>query len=451
MPRKVLIVSLGCPKNLADAEVMAGRLAAAGLKPAAPGENADVALVNTCAFLGSAVKESEKEIRRFIALKKRGGLRKVLVSGCLVERDRSALLRRFPRVDAFIGINALDRAAEALDGGRRCLLAPAAGLSAPELKLRLTAPHSAYLKIADGCDNLCSYCAIPAIRGRFRSKPLDQAVGEAADLVRSGAKEISLIAQDTTLYGADLYGRPKLFELLKKLVGIRGLKWLRLMYVYPERVSADILRLIRDEEKLCHYLDMPLQHISDKVLKAMNRRSTGGTIRAKLDEIRRFVPDMALRTSFIAGFPGETAEDYRELRRFVAEAGVDSLAVFPYSREPGTPAAKLSGQIPARIKAARVAGLVDAQSRVIDGINRELTGKTVKVLLDSPVSGRTCRDAPEIDGRVEIKQVTSSQSPVPSRKRLPQPKAGDFVDVKITGADGYVRRGRIISAKRDQK
>ncbi|OGS66708.1 MAG: ribosomal protein S12 methylthiotransferase RimO [Elusimicrobia bacterium RIFOXYB2_FULL_62_6] len=430
MPEKIFLVSLGCPKNLADAEVLAGGLAEAGYGLTADEAKAGAVLINTCAFLRSAVKESEKEIRRFSALKKSGKIKKILVAGCLVERERDALLKKFPQVDAVVGINALDKAAAALDGRGRCFIAPVSALTAPELKLRLTAPHSAYLKVADGCDNRCAYCAIPAIRGRFRSKPLDQVVGEAEDLVRSGAKEISLIAQDTTLYGADLYGRPKLCALLKKLVKLRGLKWLRLMYVYPERVTADILRLIRDEEKLCHYLDMPLQHISDRVLKNMNRRSTGKTIRAKLAEIRRYVPDMALRTSFITGFPGETEKDFSELLGFVAEAGFDNVAVFPYSREPGTPAAALPGQLPARVKNARARSLIAAQSRVLDGKNRALAGKTVKVLLDSPSSGRTYRDAPEIDGRVEITGAAGR-------------KAGDFVSVRITGAAGYIRRGII--------
>lgn len=435
---KLFIVSLGCPKNLTDAEVMAGRLAAAGLELTADEAEADVALINTCAFLGSAVEESEREIRRFIALKKRGKISRIAVTGCLPERARGALLAKFPQIDAVAGIHALEQIGSAVLGGERCMLPPVGKLSAPEFKLRLTAPHSAYLKIADGCDNRCAYCTIPAIRGPFRSKPQPDVVREAEDLIRSGAVEISLIAQDTTFYGADLCGRPRLYDLLKKLVKVRGLNWLRLMYIYPDRLSSDILRLIRDEEKLCHYLDMPLQHISDRVLKAMHRRSTSGSIRAKLDEIRRVVPDMALRTSFIAGFPGETEKDFRELRAFVAEAGFDNLAVFPYSREPGTAAAGLPGQLPARVKAARAKELIGEQSRAVDKINRGLNGRIVKVLLDSPVSGRTYRDAPEIDGRVEIIKNAAR-------------KAGEFVNVKITGAAGYVRRGTIVSGKGERE
>jgi ribosomal protein S12 methylthiotransferase len=431
---KLFIVSLGCPKNLTDAEVMAGRLAAAGLELTADESEADIALVNTCAFLGSAVEESEREIRRFLALKKRGKISRIVVTGCLPERERGALLAKFPQIDAVAGIHALEQIGSAVLGGERRLLPPVGKLSAPEFKLRLTAPHSAYLKIADGCDNRCAYCTIPAIRGPFRSKPQPDVVREAEDLVRSGAVEISLIAQDTTFYGADLCGRPRLYDLLKKLVKVRGLKWLRLMYIYPDRLSSDILRLIRDEEKLCHYLDMPLQHISDRMLKAMHRRSSASSLRAKLDEIRRVVPDMALRTTFIAGFPGETEKDFRELRSFVAEAGFDNMAVFAYSREPGTRAADLPGQVAARVKAARVKELVSAQSRVVDKINRGLKGRTVEVLLDSPVSGRTCRDAPEIDGRVEIAGGRG--------------KAGEFADVKITGAAGYVRRGTAVKGER---
>ncbi|MBU2573675.1 MAG: 30S ribosomal protein S12 methylthiotransferase RimO [Elusimicrobia bacterium] len=465
---KLFIVSLGCPKNLTDAEVMAGQFAAAGFELTADESEADIALINTCAFLSSAVKESEKEIKRFISLKERGKLSKIAVTGCLVERERAAILKKFPQIDAVVGINALESVCLALNGGERVIIPPAAPLSSPKLKLRLTAPHSAYLKIADGCDNRCSYCAIPMIRGRFRSKPLKEVIKEAENLARSGAREISLIAQDTTFYGTDLYGRPELYKLLKELVKIGPIKWLRLMYVYPDRLSPELLRLIRDEEKLCHYLDMPLQHISDNILRMMNRRSTGKSIRNKLAEIRKTVPDLALRTSFIVGFPGETGKDFGELRRFVADAGFDNVAVFEYSREPGTPAAELPGQTPDKVKAARLSGLVSVQSRVVDKKNKALAGATVRVLLDSPVSGRTYRDAPEIDGKVEVITDAISHKPEAIGRKTKKPyglrptaygsvgvppalKAGEFVNVKITGAAGYLRRGIIVSAKGELK
>ena len=446
---KVFILSLGCPKNLTDAEVMAGHLAEAGFKLTADETKADVVLINTCAFLSSAVKESEAEINRFISLKKRGKISKIAVTGCLAEREKGLLLRRFPQIDAVVGINALDRIGSALSGEMNYILPDTSPLTAPRLKVRLTAPHTAYLKIADGCDNRCSYCAIPLIRGPFRSKPLEQVVEEARDLAASGAREISLIAQDTTSYGMDLYGRPRLYELLRALVKLNGVDWIRLMYVYPEKLSLKIVKLMRDEEKICHYLDMPLQHISDRVLKNMNRRSTGKSIRAKIASVRELVPDIAFRTNFITGFPGETERDFKELNAFVAETGFDNVGVFSYSREPGTPAAGLPGQVPEKVKTARMNELITVQSRIIDKKNRGLIGKTVKVLMDSGNFGRTYRDAPEIDGRVEVTghrtkaQVTSHLSPVTSWKNPKRPQAGELADVKITSALGYLRRGTI--------
>ncbi len=458
---KVFIISLGCPKNLTDAEVMAGQLAAAGFELTADETQADIALINTCAFLSSAVKESEAEIRRFISLKERGKISKIAVTGCLVEREKRLLLEKFPQIDAVVGINALERINSALTGKTNYILPATAPLTAPKLKARLTAPHTAYLKIADGCDNRCAYCAIPMIRGRFRSKTLEEVVAEAGSLVASGAREISIIAQDTTSYGIDLYGRVKLYELLKELVKLDGLDWLRLMYVYPEKLSLKILKLMRDESKICHYLDMPLQHISDNVLGKMNRRSTEKSIRAKISSIRSIVPDIALRTNFIVGFPGETEKDFQKLSSFVAETGLDNVGVFAYSREPGTPAAGLQGQVQETIKLARMNELISVQSRIIDKKNADLIGKTVEVLMDSPAFGRTRRDAPEIDGRIEVTNSAIRHMPYAIRRKNqkayslkpmaygsaeahPTLKAGKFVDVKITGATGYLRRGTVI-------
>lgn len=456
--KKVFIISLGCPKNLTDAEVLAGRLAAAGFEVTADESKADIALINTCAFLKSAVKESEAVIERFISLKERGKISEIAVTGCLVEREKDLLLRKFPLLDAVVGINALDKISSALGGGTGYIVPPTMPLDAPKFKLRLTAPHSAYLKIADGCDNHCSYCMIPALRGRFRSKPLGEVVKEARNLAESGAAEISLIAQDTTSYGLDIYGRPRLYELLKELVKVSGIKWLRLMYVYPEKLSSELLKLMRDEKKICHYLDMPLQHISDNILKLMNRRSTERSLRQKISAIRKSVPDMAFRTNFIAGFPGETEKDFEKLIKFIAEAGFDSVGVFPYSREPGTPAAGLPGQVPEKVKIFRVNELISAQSRVVDGLNVGMQGKTVTVLMDSENFGRTFRDAPDIDGKVEVTPTIRNQRPkAVGRKNKkayslrpmadgsagvpPARKAGKFLQVKITGASGYLRRG----------
>jgi len=441
MLKKVFIVSLGCPKNLTDAEVMAGRLAAAGFEFTSDETEADIALINTCAFLGSAVKESEDEIKRLLSLKERGRIKKVAVTGCLAEREKDRLLRKFPGIDAVVGINALDLINSALNGARSCIIPAALPLAAPELKVRLTSPHTAYLKIADGCDNHCSYCAIPMIRGHFRSKPVADVLTEAADLSASGAAEISLIAQDTTSYGMDIYGRPRLYDLLKKLAAAPGIRWLRLLYVYPEKLSSEILKLMRDEKTVCRYLDMPLQHISDNVLKKMNRRSTELSIRSKLAAIKKFMPDAAVRTNFIVGFPGETEKDFKKLLKFVKDTGFAGVGVFKYSREPGTSAAGLPDQVPEKIKTARMNELIDAQSRIIDRLNTSLTGKTVEVLMDSANFGRTYRDAPEIDGKVE---VTAPKLTAASRRKPAELKAGDFVKVRITGASGYLRRGTLI-------
>ena len=431
---KIFIVSLGCPKNLSDAEVMAGELASAGWRLAASEDEADAALINTCAFLGSAVKESEGEIKRLLRLKARGKLSKVIVTGCLVEREKDGLLKRFPGLDAAVGIHALASIARAVKESGSYIL-PVGALNSPRFKARLTARHSAYLKIADGCNNRCAYCLIPSIRGGFRSKPPEQLAEEARRLAESGAVEISLIAQDTTTYGADLKGRPGLAGLLAELTRIKPVKWWRLMYVYPERLDKELIAVMRDTRSVCRYLDMPLQHIATPVLKRMNRISTEKSIKAKIEELRKAMPDIALRTNFIVGFPGETEKDFRKLLGFVNSARLDNVGVFKYSPEPGTAAAGMPGQVPEDVKEERAEELIQAQSAVVDAINGELPGSTVRVLMDTPGFGRTYRDAPDIDGRVEI---------LTAKKSARTPKPGEIVSVKITEATGYLRRGFLI-------
>lgn len=430
---KLFIVSLGCPKNLTDSEVMAGELAAAGWELTAGEAGADAALINTCAFLGSAVEESEGEIRRLLALKARGKLSKIMVAGCLVEREKEGLLKRFPGLDALVGIHALSNAAKALGENKNYILPAVGPLSAPRLKTRLTAPHSAYLKIADGCDNRCAYCLIPSIRGPFRSKPVEALAGEARALADSGAVEISLIAQDTTAYGTDLYGRPRLAWLLGELLTIKSVRRWRLMYVYPERLTSEVIEIMRSNKAVCHYLDMPLQHVADRVLKRMHRASSEKSIRAKIAELRRAMPDIAIRTNFIVGFPGESQEDFNRLLAFVKKTRFDNVGVFKYSQEPGTAAAGFPGQVPEDVKEERVEALISVQSAVVDIINAGLKGKNFEVLMDSPRFGRTYRDAPEIDGKVEV--LYGRKNP---------PKAGELVKVKITEASGYLRRGELV-------
>ena len=430
---KLFIVSLGCPKNLSDAEVMAGELAAAGWEITPDEAGADAALVNTCAFLGSAVEESEGEIKRLLRLKARGKLSKVMVAGCLVEREKEGLLARFPDLDALVGIHALAKAAKAIEESANYILPAEGPLASPRIKARLTARHSAYLKIADGCDNRCAYCLIPSIRGNFRSKTVEALAEEARGLAESGAVEISLIAQDTTSYGADIYGRPRLAWLLNTLLQIKSVKWWRLMYVYPERLSSEVIEVMRANKSIVRYLDMPLQHVSDRILKRMNRSSTEKSIKNKIAELRRAMPDIALRTNFIVGFPGETQEDFNRLLGFVKKARLDGVGVFKYSKEPGTPAAGFPGQVPEDVKEERAGALIQAQSRVLDAINLELKGKKFDVLMDSPVFGRTYRDAPEIDGRVEVE--------APEGQTL---KAGDMVKTKLVGAVGYLRKAKAV-------
>jgi ribosomal protein S12 methylthiotransferase len=428
---KLFIVSLGCPKNLSDAEVMAGEFAAAGWQLTADEADADAALINTCAFLGSAVEESEREIRRLLGLKARGKLAKVMVAGCLAEREKEKLSARFPGLDALVGINSLSKAAKALEEGRNYILPAAGPLDSPRLKARLTAPHSAYLKIADGCDNRCAYCLIPSIRGAFRSKPMESVMEEARNLAASGAVEVSLIAQDTTNYGSDLYGRPKLAELLAGLVKIKEVKWWRLMYVYPERLTPELLAVMKKNKSVCHYLDMPLQHVADGVLRRMKRASTERSLKAKIAQLRRLLPGIALRTNFIVGFPGETEEDFAKLLAFVRKTRFSNVGVFKYSREKGTAAADMPDQVPEAVKTERLEALVRAQSEVVDSINAELKGRKAEVLMDSPVFGRTYRDAPEIDGHVEVETAEG----------VPPPRQGDIIKVTLAGASGYLRRG----------
>lgn len=422
--KKYRLISLGCPKNLTDAEEIAWRLDSAGYS-LSEDENSEIVVINTCAFLRSAARESEGEIENCLAMKRAGKVKKIIVSGCLVEREKEKLLEKYPEIDGVIGVSSISRITDSLAGRESYILPHVETLDSPG-RARLTLTHSAYLKIADGCDNRCSYCTIPSIRGPFRSKPLGKVAEEASALAASGAKEISLIAQDTSAYGRDTYGRPALKKLVGKLSRMKNIKWLRLMYMYPDGIDSELLRLMRDSENFCRYLEMPLQHFSDGVLRRMNRRYTGGEARRKLELVKKYLPEMAVRTTFIAGFPGETEKDFRKLEAFVREGFFTSLAVFRYSREKGTPAFSYPGQIPAPVRKERYLRLLSAQASVVDGLNRKLAGKEFEILMDSAECGRTYMDAPDIDGRVEM--VGGNFRP------------GEFVRARITQARGYVRK-----------
>jgi len=430
---KTYIVSLGCPKNLTDTEEIMGTLQNAGIEIVTSEQDADALLINTCAFIKPAVTEAKAEIRRALKLKKNGRIKRVAVAGCLVQREGSALREQFPAVDAFIGIGSLEDAAKALKTGRDRFGKMPKTLASPKAKIRATMPHTAYLKLADGCNNRCAYCTIPYIRGPFRSKPLEEVVAEARALAEAGARELSLIAQDTTSYGQDLYGGSALCAAIKKIARIKEVRWIRIMYAYPERVTAELIALMAREPKVCRYLDIPLQHISDPVLRAMNRCSTEKLIREKIAALRAAMPDIAIRTNFIVGFPGETAQDFEKLKAFVRDMKFSNVGVFEYCREDGTPAAAMKKQVSTAVKKARAEELIGVQSRVVDALNKKLRGKVLDVMPDGERFGRSYMDAPDIDGGV----VVDTPKPL---------EAGKIVRVKITGGEGYLRRG--VIAKR---
>ncbi len=420
---KFYVISLGCPKNLTDSEEFSARLIAQGHKMVFVPQQADEIIINTCGFIASSVKEAREEIRRALQLKAQGIVKKVAVTGCLVERFKEQLAREFPAVDTLFSIAAQQDIIHTLQESGSVLPPLPTALSLPAYKMSLTATHTAYLKIADGCNNRCAYCTIPFIRGAYRSKPMEDIVREARLMTQHGVKEISLIAQDTTSYGVDLYGKVQFVPLLEKLLKIRGLGRLRIMYAYPHRVTRELARLIAGTHKIFHYLDIPLQHIADPVLKRMNRHCDADQIRRTLDMLKTEIPDISLRTNFIVGFPGETKKDFNELKKFVAQYEFDNMGVFEYFREKGTAAYEMK-QIPAATKHERAAALIEVQSRVLDQINRRLIGTTMEVIADGPDFGRTYKDAPDVDGKVTFTRVV---------------KPGTIFQARVVAAQGYER------------
>lgn len=420
---KFYLISLGCPKNLTNSEEFSARLLAHGHQMVFSAQEADEIIINTCGFIASAVKEAKEEIRYALQLKQAGQVKKVAVTGCLVERFKEKIIQEFPEIDTLFSISAQETIEHTLQQ-RGAILSPLpTSLYLPPYKMSLTAPHTAYLKVADGCNNRCAYCTIPFIRGPYRSKPMPQIVREARLMIQHGVQEISLIAQDTTSYGMDLYGKPQLMELLEKLLQLRGLGRLRIMYGYPHRVTQELARLMAGTDKIFHYLDIPLQHIADPVLKRMNRHCDAAQIRRTLDMLKTTVPDISLRTNFIVGFPEETKKDFNELKKFVKEYEFDNMGVFEYFREKGTAAYDLK-QVPAAVKHERARALEEVQSRVIDQINRRLIGTTLEAIADGPDFGRTYKDAPDIDGKVTF------TTPV---------KPGSIFKARVVAAAGYER------------
>ena len=419
------IITLGCSKNLVDSERLIRKLEAKGYQCTHDSKHpsGNIAVINTCGFIASAIQEAKEEIRYALELKKAGKVKKVAVTGCLVERFKEQVLQEFPEIDTLFSISAQEQIESTLKKKGALLPPIAKSLYLPEYKMSLTAPHTAYLKIADGCNNRCAYCTIPFIRGNYRSKPMQDVVREARLMIQNGVKEISLIAQDTTSYGMDLYGKPQLLELLEKLLKLRGLGRLRIMYGYPHRVTKEIARLMASTDKIFHYMDIPLQHIADPVLTRMNRHCDAAQIRRTLDMLKTEVPDISLRTNFIVGFPEETKKDFNELKKFVKEYEFDNMGVFEYFREKGT-AAYTMKQVPAAIKHERARELEEVQSRVIDNINKRLVGTTLEAIADGPDFGRTYKDAPDIDGKVTF------TTPV---------KTGTIFKAKVVAAQGYER------------
>lgn len=428
---KVFLVSLGCSKNLVDSEMMLGFLKRAGFLLADNLQQAEIAIVNTCAFIKEAKQESIDTVFELVQLKKKKKLKSIIVAGCLPQRYKYSLLELLPEVDGFLGIGSIDKIKEvisqSLDKKHPFFDDKPHHWKTFKERIFLTPEHYAYLKVADGCDNRCSYCVIPQIRGRYCSRPIETVVNEAKFLVERGVKEINLISQDTTLYGRDIYGQTKLNELLLKLTKIKDLKWLRILYAHPKHFKRSLLEIIAQEPKICKYIDLPIQHINDKILQVMQRKVDSSTIKQLIALLRKVVPNIALRTSVIVGFPGETEKNFKELYDFVSNVRFDRLGVFKYSAEENTKAAKMRPQLPEKEKENRLKKIMLLQQKIIREKNNGLIGKKMDVLIDELSSkheaiGRTQFDAPEVDGLVFVKGQNL--------------KTGDLIKVKMT--DSYV-------------
>lgn len=402
---KVLIVSLGCSKNLVDSEIMTGELIKNGFEITGDAESADVIVVNTCAFIDEAKSEAIDTILEMNTYRDRGQLKKLIVTGCMAERYKDEILRELPEVDAIVGVSRFDEIASVIKDEGDTFLGNENAAYPEQAKREISTPfYTAYLKIAEGCDNNCTYCAIPKIRGKFRSRKIEDIVSEAKKLAEDGVLELNVIAQDTAYYGTDLYGEPRLAQLLEKLCKIDGIEWIRVLYMYPERIDEKLLKVFVENKKLARYFDIPIQHINDEILKKMGRRTCRKEILEKIELIRKVLPDAVLRTSLIAGFPGETERQYEELCEFIKEVKFDRLGVFAYSREEGTPAYRLPNQIDEETKILRRDRLMEIQNGISKELCKRFIGKILPVLaeemIDGVMCGRSIYDAPEVDGNV---------------------------------------------------
>ena len=438
---KILFVSLGCDKNLVDSEEMLGALRERGYQFTDDETEADAAIVNTCCFIMDAQKESIEQILALAERRTEGTLKALIVTGCMAQRYKDEVLREIPEVDAVIGTTSEGRIADILDeilqkggpagsGGYLLVDSEDKRTGTTAERVVTTGGYYSYLKIAEGCDKCCTYCVIPSIRGRYRSVPMEQLLEQARLLASKGIRELILVAQETTLYGTDLYGHKALPELLRKLADIPGIEWIRLMYCYPEEITEEIAEAMRDIPQVLHYIDMPIQHASDEILKRMGRRTDRQELTEKIAMLREMMPDICLRTTLITGFPGEKEEDHRALLDFVREMRFDRLGVFTYSKEDGTPAAKMSPQIPARVKKKRQKELMLLQQEIAFEAAEEMEGHVGDALVEGQLVGehvylaRTYKDAPGIDGALFIE----------TQREL---MTGDLVKVKITGSREY--------------
>ena len=411
---KLYLESLGCDKNRVDSEKLLSELLGKydGAEVTLDPSEADIAIVNTCSFIGPAKEESINTILDLAEYKKSGRLKKLIVAGCLVERYKDEIRKELPEIDEIASVKdyvqRLDSQMKRVESGER---------------------YTRYLKIAEGCDKYCSYCIIPRLRGRFRSIPMEAVLEEARELVKDGAKELILVAQETTLYGTDLYGKKSLHLLLHALSEIEGLVWIRVLYCYPEEIELPLMEELRDNPKVCHYLDLPIQHSSDRILKAMNRKTRREELKEKIALLRREIPDICLRTTLITGFPGETEEDFQDVLSFISEERFDRLGVFPYSQEEGTPAASMENQIPESVKNKRLSRIMELQQEIAFQKAEEQRGRILKALItgydeeEGRVILRSYMDSPEIDSFIFVEG--------------PERVSGDFVRVKVVDTEGY--------------
>lgn len=439
---KILFISLGCDKNLVDTEVMLGMLASRGYEMTNDEQEADIIVINTCCFIHDAKEESIQNILEMAEYKKNGSAKALIVTGCMAERYRQEILDEIPEVDEVLGTTAYDRILDAVDaalaGQHEVMTADLNALPLPETKrLVTTGGHFAYLKIAEGCDKHCTYCIIPKIRGNFRSVPMERLLKEAQDLAEQGVKELILVAQETTLYGKDLYGEKSLPKLLRELCKISGIRWIRILYCYPEEITDELIQVMKEESKICHYLDLPIQHANDTILKRMGRRTSKQELINIVQKLRKEIPDICLRTTLITGFPGETQEQHEEVMEFIDTLEFDRLGAFTYSPEEDTPAATFEDQIDEEVKEDRQADIMELQQEIAFNKAEDMIGREVLVMIEGKVAdenayvGRTYRDAPNVDGLIFINTDVELIS-------------GDFAKVKVTGALDYDLIGELM-------